>query len=168
MMTGADSIREDDAPFHSDEEMTGPQRRCIATGAIMAKERLLRFVVAPDGMLVPDIGEKLPGRGMWVTADRATIETAVQKNPFARVARQQVKVPPDLADQVAGLMRQRLIDGLGFARRAGNAACGFEKIEAWVRSRKAAALLIASDAGKRWQGQAGSAGPGYPYHRYAR
>jgi predicted RNA-binding protein YlxR (DUF448 family) len=42
----------------------------------------------PDGEIAPDILEKLPGRGIWVSAERDAIETmAVKKNLFARAAR---------------------------------------------------------------------------------
>ncbi len=154
MSLGADLILEDDAPISSDEEeLTGPQRRCIVTGEVMAKEQLLRFAVSPDGIVVPDIAEKLPGRGLWIKADRATLEAATAKNPFARVARRQVKVPADLKDQVVSLTRQRLIDAVGFARRAGSAVAGFEKVEAWARAKKLQVLLLATDAGKDGRGK---------------
>ena len=58
---------------------TGPERRCIATGEVRPKAELIRFVAAPDGQIVPDVLEKLPGRGIWITADRAALELAVSR-----------------------------------------------------------------------------------------
>src|SRR5258707_9749844 len=58
----------------------GPLRRCIATREVKPKDALLRFVAGPDNELVPDIAGKLPGRGLWVSADRAALELALQKN----------------------------------------------------------------------------------------
>ena len=70
-----------------------PARRCIATGDSMPTHGLIRFVVSPDGMIVPDLGERLPGRGIWVSADRSAIMQAVERKLFARAAKAQVNVP---------------------------------------------------------------------------
>ncbi len=146
MSTGAALLtNEGDAPELSEK---GPSRRCIVTGEVRDKVELVRFVVSPDGLVVPDLGGRLPGRGLWVSADRATIEDAVRRKSFARAARRSVTVPDDLAANVETQTRQRLIDGVGFARRAGFAVSGFEKVDTLARRGKLAALLIAHDSGK--------------------
>jgi len=61
--------------------VTGPLRTCIATGEEGAPERMIRFVVGPDGEVVPDLARRLPGRGMWVRAERAAVVIAVTGSP---------------------------------------------------------------------------------------
>ena len=73
-----------------------PVRTCIASGAQDAPERMIRFVVGPEGNVVPDLARRLPGRGMWLTAERASVEQAMAKKLFARAARRAVTVDPDL------------------------------------------------------------------------
>ena len=80
---------------------TGPERKCIATGEVRDMAGLIRFVVGPDAQIVPDVAGKLPGRGIWVSAERAALDKAVAKGLFARGAKQAVTVPDDLVDQVA-------------------------------------------------------------------
>ncbi len=146
MDTGAlPSLEEADAPEPTDK---GPTRRCIVSGEILDKEALVRFAVSPDGLVVPDLSGKLPGRGLYVRADRATLDEAIRKKAFARGAKRQVTIPPGLADNVAAQTRQRLIDGIGFARRSGFAVCGFEKVDTLARRGSLRAVLIASDSGK--------------------
>ena len=77
-----------------------PERRCIVTGEVKPAAELIRFVVGPDGVIVPDLLGKLPGRGIWVTANRAALDKAVAKNLFARAARQPVTVPEGLVDHI--------------------------------------------------------------------
>ncbi|MDD2869423.1 RNA-binding protein [Neomegalonema sp.] len=124
----------------------GPsERRCIVHGESAPKTGLIRFVVGPEGALVPDLAERLPGRGIWVSAERSALETAAKKNLFARAARAPVKAPPDLAAQIEALLVRRLVEAIGFARKSGAAVCGFEKTrEAALRGRLAA-LMAASD-----------------------
>lgn len=137
-----------DAPEDEYDEGTGPRRRCVVTGRVLPKEELLRFAVAPDGMLFPDPGHDLPGRGIWLSPSRDVVNTAVAKRSFSRAARRQVEVPEDLADRVEALLARRCLDILGLARRAGQAVCGFEKVCAEIRSGRAALLLGARDAAR--------------------
>ena len=121
------------------------ERRDIVTGEVMPEERLIRFVAGPEGIVVPDLGRKLPGRGLWVAADRASVDAAVKKNAFYRSAKTRLSAPPALADQVEGLLTRRLLDGLGLARRAGELISGFEKTAAAITSGRARWLVEAAD-----------------------
>jgi predicted RNA-binding protein YlxR (DUF448 family) len=131
-----------------DLDEKGPLRRCIVTGEVKPREAMLRFVVSPDKTIVPDLGEKLPGRGLWLTPDASTLAQAIEKKAFQRAARQRVKVPADFAALVTSLFRQRLCDQLGLARRAGAAIAGFEKVDEQIRRGRIKLLLVAADAGK--------------------
>jgi predicted RNA-binding protein YlxR (DUF448 family) len=125
-----------------------PERRCIVTGETGPKNGLVRFVVGPGDVVVPDVLGKLPGRGMWVTARRAVLEKA-GRGQFARSARQPVTVPDDLLAQVeAGLLR-RVLDTLSLARKAGIAVAGFEKVKDWLDKGEAKVLLQAADGSGR-------------------
>ncbi len=126
-----------------------PERRCIATGETGPRARLIRFVVGPDDALVPDLSGKLPGRGIWVSPDRAALERATQKGLFARAARRPVTVPGGLADQVETAQATRLIHLISLARKAGEAVAGYEKVRGWLASGRAALLLQASDGSPR-------------------
>lgn len=126
-----------------------PERRCLATGESQPRGGLIRFVLGPDGTVVPDVAGKLPGRGMWVSADRAALETAVKKKLFARAARQPVTVPEGLPDLVEGLVARRLIDTLSLAHKAGQALAGYEKAREVLASGRAAVLVQARDGSER-------------------
>jgi len=129
------------------------ERRDIVTGEVMDEDRLIRFVAGPDGQVVPDLARKLPGRGMWVAADRASVQTAAKKGLFSRAAKAKLAATPDLADQVADLLSRRLLSGLGLARRAGELVLGFEKVAAALKGGKAAVLVEASDGAADGRGK---------------
>jgi predicted RNA-binding protein YlxR (DUF448 family) len=105
----------------------------------------VRFVIGPSGEIVPDVRGKLPGRGLWVKAQRATLASAVAKNHFRRVAQRAVCVPSDLVPRTASLLRERCLDHLGLARRAGQVLCGFEKVRDGLRAGRVGVLVAASD-----------------------
>ena len=122
----------------------------------------MRFVVGPDGALVPDVEARLPGRGLWLLPRRDIVGRAVAKRLFARAARRPVTVPEDVADRVAGLLARRCCDGLGLARRAGLAVAGFERVSEAVRRGNAALLLFALDSAEAGRRKMMAAAPRVP------
>jgi len=143
------------------EEMAN-HRRCLASGALLPKEALIRFALSPDGVLVPDLEQKLPGRGLWLQPDRSMIEKAVRKNLFARAAKQRVSVPPDLSPRLERLVRQKFLHRLGLARRAGKVVQGFEAVRAGVRDGGVTLLIEASDGAANGQRKIAESAAGRP------
>jgi predicted RNA-binding protein YlxR (DUF448 family) len=107
---------------------------------------MVRFVVGPDDQLVVDIAGKLPGRGIWVRADRSAVETAVKKKLFSRAAKQAVAVDQNLPDQVEAQLAQNCLGLLGLARRSGHVVTGFDQVVAMLEAGKAGVVLTARDA----------------------
>ncbi len=137
-------------------------RRCIATGAFRPRAEMVRFVVAPNGRVVADVDENLPGRGLWLSAARDMVHTASKKGLFAKAARGKVSVPEDLADEVEGLLARRCLNLIGLARRAGQMAGGFEKVRAWIGDGKGGLILAAADAGESGRKKVKALAPDLP------
>ncbi len=131
----------------------GPERRCIVSGESGSIHGLIRFVVGPDGEIVPDLAEKLPGRGVWLSSDRDSLRTAVKKRAFSRAARTQATVPEGLEELLESLLARRAVDSLGLARKAGLAVTGFEKVKARLKQGPTAALLHARDGSDQGLGK---------------
>lgn len=129
------------------------ERRDLVSHQVMDESRLIRFVAGPDGQVVPDLGRKLPGRGLWVEASRASVETAVKKNGFTRAAKTRLNAPADLADLVERLLARRCLDQLGLARREGVLISGFEKSAAAIRGGRAAWVIEAADGSADGRGK---------------
>ncbi len=127
----------------------GPERKCIATGEVHPKLGLIRFVVDPDGQIVPDLAGKLPGRGLYVSADAVALSNAVSKGLFARAARQPVTVPDNLRDLIEGALVRRVIDLISLARKSGEAVAGYEKVKDWLSKDVARVLIQAEDGSDR-------------------
>jgi predicted RNA-binding protein YlxR (DUF448 family) len=126
--------------------VAGPLRTCIVTGEALAPERMIRFVVGPDGEVVPDLARRLPGRGMWVSAERAVVDQAAARKAFARAARAAVKVAAELPQRVEKLLLDRALEDLSRARRAGRAVAGFVRVEQLIGRRQAGLLIVADEA----------------------
>ncbi|MBM1815520.1 RNA-binding protein [Sulfitobacter pseudonitzschiae] len=127
----------------------GPERKCIATGEVQPKYGLVRFVVGPEMQIVPDIAGKLPGRGIYVAADRDAIQKAVTKKLFSRGAKMQVTVQEDLVDEVERQLARRVVDLIALSRKSGRAVAGYEKVKTWLQTEEAEVLIQAVDGSAR-------------------
>ena len=127
------------------EHHKAPERRCIQTRQSAPRDGLIRFAVSPDGKVVPDLEEKLPGRGFWLTASADIVHRACAENSFSKAARRNVSVPDDLPARMIALFDRRCLDLIGLARRSGVALAGFEKVREALASGRAALLIEASD-----------------------
>ncbi|MEM8775058.1 MAG: RNA-binding protein [Pseudomonadota bacterium] len=131
------------------DRTNGPERKCIATGEVRPKARLIRFVIGPEGQIAPDIAEKLPGRGIWVSATRSALEKAGDKGHFSRAAKQSVNVPENLLALVETQLARRVVDLISLARKGGQAVAGYEKVKDWLLTERARVLIQASDGSGR-------------------
>src|SRR5690606_27696448 len=118
---------------------------CALSREVRPVSELVRFVAAPDGSIVPDLKAALPGRGVWITANRAAVETAEKKKVFGRALKAEVRVEPGLADRVDGLMERAALGALSLTRKAGQIVTGFAKVEAALKAEPVIGLIHASD-----------------------
>ena len=130
-----------------------PERKCIVSGEVQPKAGLIRFCLGPEGMVVPDILARLPGRGFYVSADRAMIDKAAAKGLFSRAARQPVKSPEGLSDLVEALLLRRVIELISLARKASGAVMGYEKVKEWLGGK---ADVVMSDMAAAASGHKGT------------
>jgi uncharacterized protein len=120
-------------------------RRCIATMESHPQSQMIRFVLSPDGVVTPDLAERLPGRGAWVLATRDALALAAKRNAFSRAFKTQAKTVPDLAGQVEQLLVSRAMDQLGLAKRAGDLILGFEQVREAIQTARPGCVIEASD-----------------------
>lgn len=144
------------------EDESGSLRRCIVSGSRRPPEEMIRFVVGPEAQMVPDLEAILPGRGIWLSASRDVVNTAVAKRLFARAARAKVAVPEDLADRLEAMLSRRCLELLGLAKRAGQAVAGYDKARAELQARRGGLLLEARDGAAGGRGKVRALAPTLP------
>jgi predicted RNA-binding protein YlxR (DUF448 family) len=124
---------------------TGPVRLCAVSRVQKSPDEMIRFVVDPDGVIVPDLSRRLPGRGVWIEASSETLAQALKNGVFARSLKRKVSVPEDLTVRIEKLFARRVADALSLANKAGLVVAGFTKVEEAIAKGDVVALLHASD-----------------------
>jgi predicted RNA-binding protein YlxR (DUF448 family) len=121
------------------------ERFCVVERTVKPVDDLIRFVVGPDGAVVPDVKRNLPGRGLWITATGAALEMAMRRKLFAKGFKREVKAGADLVPVTDMLLERAALDSLSIAGKAGSVTTGFTKVEAALTKASPIALLHASD-----------------------
>jgi predicted RNA-binding protein YlxR (DUF448 family) len=131
---------------------TGPRtdrsatmRMCAVSREVRPIGELIRFVVSPEGEVVPDLKRKLPGRGLWVSASRRTVAEAVRRNQFSKGFKRDVRAAPTLPADTEALLVRSATEALAMAAKAGQVVSGFSKVEGALQQGQAEALIHASD-----------------------
>ena len=118
---------------------------CILTREVKEPEALIRFVRDPQGEVVPDLAQKLPGRGVWVSADRSSLASVLERKLFSRGFKAETKVDPELTGKVEALLRKQAVQFLSLASKAGLVVAGHDKVDDWAGKGKLHLLIEASD-----------------------
>jgi predicted RNA-binding protein YlxR (DUF448 family) len=142
-----DTRTDEDTDAGPAEARAGKARLCLATGEVTPAGEMIRFVVAPDGAIVPDIACKLPGRGAWISAKRSALQSAIERKSFGRAFRGKGKADRELPGLVDQLLERVALESLSLANKAGAVVTGFEKVKKTLPGGKVAALVHGSDAG---------------------
>ena len=132
---------DDDRP-----DFDGPERLCAVTRAELSPDDLIRFVRGPDGEIVPDLEQVLPGRGIWLTCDRKIVEKAILTRTFGKSLKTDVRVPEGLAERIDMMLARRAGNTLALANKAGLVVTGFEKIDSALEKGGIVVVLHGSDA----------------------
>lgn len=125
-----------------------PQRSCLGCRTSRDKGSLIRFVLSPQGEIVPDLEAKLPGRGAYTCISRQCLLMALKQRQFSRAFKCEVSAvsADEMSDHIVGIMRNRILGLIGLANRAGKTISGGSMVTDAVRSaHKPGLVLLACD-----------------------
>jgi len=124
-----------------------PQRSCLGCRETRQKDELLRFVLSPDKVPVPDLAGKLPGRGAYTCFRKSCLASAVNKRQFSRAFKEEIKAPAveALTTTIQQMQQERIFSLIALANKAGKVVSGSDKVMDTLRKRGVALLIIATD-----------------------
>ncbi len=130
-----------------------PERKCILSGEHGVRNDLIRLAISPDGVLLPDVRAKAPGRGAWLGVNRATLEAAQAKGKLKGALARAFKgkplsVPDNLGEMIETALERAFLDRLGLESRAGMLVIGSDRIDEAARRGRVHLLMHAADAGE--------------------
>ena len=125
----------------------GPQRTCIACRQAKTQDQLVRYVVAPDGVLLVDYRHRLPGRGAYTCIDSQCLQVAVERKQFQRSFRGNCSELSleSLQDGLQQALLQRVINLVGMARKSRQVVSGSNAVMMALRHKVKPGLVLISE-----------------------
>jgi len=135
----------------SDIDSDTAERTCILSGGKAARGHFVRLAISPDGLVLPDIHARAPGRGAWIGVDRPTLENALAKGKLKGALARSFKgapltIPEDLAERIEQGLVRALADRLGLELKSGRLLMGSDRIAQNAREGRVTWLAHAADA----------------------
>lgn len=135
----------------SDIDGTLAERTCILSGRKAVRGEFIRLAISPDGLVLPDVHARAPGRGAWIGVSRQDLEIAVSKGKLKGALARAYKgaplsIPEDLADRIEAALVRALTDRLGLELKSGRLLMGSDRIAQNAREGRVEWLAHAADA----------------------
>ncbi|WP_260924037.1 DUF448 domain-containing protein [Novosphingobium sp. 9] len=135
----------------SDIDGPGAERTCILSGRKGARDDLVRLAISPEGLVLPDVHARAPGRGAWIGVSREALEIAVAKGKLKGALARAYKgapltIPEDLPERITAALSRALTDRLGLEMKSGRLLLGSDRIAQNAREGRVEWLAHAADA----------------------
>lgn len=135
----------------SDIDGSQAERTCILSGGKAARDAFVRLAISPDGLVLPDVHARAPGRGAWIGVSREALEKAISKGKLKGSLARAYKgaaltIPEDLADRIEAALTRSLTDRLGLELKSGRLLMGSDRIAQNAREGRVEWLAHAADA----------------------
>lgn len=124
-----------------------PQRSCLGCRTVHDKADLLRFVLSPEREIIPDLLNKLPGRGAYTCRSPECIRNAIGRKQFNRAFKGEVAPISleELTRHILERVEERIASYLALANKAGQVISGTDMVIEALRKQQAGIVFFARD-----------------------
>ncbi len=122
----------------------GPQRTCLGCRKPLGKDDLVRYVLDPEGEVVVDYRQKLPGRGAYTCLTPNCVRAAVKRGQFERAfrGRNRRTDPVALLEEARRQLEEKVDSLIGMVRKAGMAIGGSNGVLAALEKGESLTLVL--------------------------
>tara|TARA_B100001057_G_scaffold475314_1_gene541968 strand:- start:536 stop:1114 length:579 start_codon:yes stop_codon:yes gene_type:complete len=124
-------------------------KKCVIKGKAFEKKFMLKLVLSPDGKIILDLNEKLPGKHIWISSERNSLVEAESKNLFSNFFGISKDENKKILYSITSFLKKRIIQRISLARKSSFAICGYEKIKSALLQDKIDLLIQACDGSKK-------------------
>ena len=121
-------------------------KKSFAENADLDENDFIKFSLSPDNKLVPDLHDKLPGKSIWATTDKALIECIQERKDVKEHFGVSHVFTNDLLFLIKKILRKKIVNSISLAKKAGYLAIGIDTIKAQLKEKKHCLIIVAKEA----------------------
>ncbi len=139
------------------------ERTCIVTRKKIVPTLAIRLCVSPDGDVFADLKGNFPAKGYWIIPSKENFEQLFSQPKRFRQMKGARQPSEKFVEELAEQLKNRILQQIGLAKRAGQLIFGFEKVKIWLKDNKAALAIIAKDGSRAEIERLGLSSRNIPY-----
>ena len=110
------------------------------------KDDLIKICLSPDNKLLPDLRDNLPGKSVWLPADKTLIVDILRKEDLKTYFGVSKIFSPDLVSIIEMILRKRILSSISMTKKTGALAIGLDAIKTQLIQKRHCLIIVARGA----------------------
>ena len=110
------------------------------------EDDFIKISLSPDNILVPDLHNNLPGKSVWLPADKYIITDILKKEILKAYFGIPALLTSDFSVLIEKMLRKKILNCVSLTKKAGNLFIGMDAIKAQLTDRKHCLVITAKGA----------------------
>ena len=121
-------------------------KKSFSANAGIDENDFIKFSLSPDNKLVPDLHNKLPGKSIWVTPNKALIEFIQERDDVKAHFGVSHLLSNDLISLIKKILRKKILNSISLAKKSGYLAIGLDTIKTQLTEKNHCLIVVAKGA----------------------
>ena len=121
-------------------------KKSFSENAGIHQDDFIKISFSPDNKLVPDLHDNLPGKSIWVPANKARIKDILKGDELKTQFGAQQLSAKDLVSLIEKLLRKKILNSISLTKKAGYLAIGLDTIKTRIIGEKHCLIVVAKGA----------------------
>ena len=121
-------------------------KKIFLNSSSINKDDFIKICLSPDNKLIPDLRDNLPGKSVWLPANKTLIVDILRKEdlkPYFGVSK---IFSPDLVSIIEVILRKRILSSISMAKKSGALVIGLDAIKTQFIQKRHCLIIVAKGA----------------------
>ena len=121
-------------------------KKIFLNSSYINKDDFIKISLSPDNKLIPDLSDKLPGKSVWLPADKALIVDILRKEDLKTYFGVSKIFSSDLVSLIETVLRKRILSSISMTKKTGALAIGLDAIKTQLIQKRHCLIIVAKGA----------------------
>ena len=139
--------------FLSSSKIKKCQRRLLSlnkkiflNSSIINKDDFIKICLSPDNKLIPDLCDKLPGKSVWLPANKTFIVDILRKEDLKTYLGVSKIFSRDVVYIIEMILRNKILSSISMTKKSGVLAIGLDAIKTQLIQKRHCLIIVARGA----------------------
>ena len=121
-------------------------KKIFLNSSSINKDDFIKICLSPDNKLIPDLRDNLPGKSVWLPANKTLIVDILRKEdlkPYFGVSKIS---SPDLVSIIELMLRKKILSSSSMTKKSGVLAIGLDAIKTQLIQKRHCLIIVARGA----------------------